>query len=283
MSNEWTIGKLQNWGNEYLSSKGIENPKLYIDSIITNVMNLERIDLYLKFDLPLNQFELIEIKDKLKRIIAKEPLQYVLGEVEFYGLKYKVNSSVLIPRPETEELVDYIVNNHNNNSELNILDIGCGSGCISISIASKFKNSKIYAIDVSDGAVKTTKINAELNDIKNIEVYKLDILKVIPKTKFDIIISNPPYISTDEFNQLDENVSKYEPRIALTDEEDGLKFFRRFYEVFSDMLKSDGFFYFENSFEQGELLKKSFEKKYITEIIKDINVINRFLKGQNKS
>lgn len=279
---EWTIGKLQNWATNYLESKDVPDAKRSIDLIICQIMNLERIDLYLKFDLPLNQFELNEIKDKIKRLISGEPLQYVMGEVEFYGLKFKVNESVLIPRPETEELVDLIVEDNKLKKDLKILDIGCGSGCIGISLAKKLFGSKVFSIDISEGAIELSKSNANLNDAQNIEFYVLDILNKVPKTKFDVIVSNPPYISTKEFDLLDKNVREFEPRVALTDEDDGLKFYRRFYELFEKMLEKDGIFYFENSFDQGEKLLEAFSKKYNSMAISDINGIKRFIKGSLK-
>ena len=275
----WTIGKIQTWGTNYLNSKSIEDSKKCIDLLLCNVLNLERIDLYIKNELPLNVFELNEIKEKIKRLVKNEPLQYVLGDVSFYGLKFYVNSNVLIPRPETEELVDLIVKENSNKSFINILDIGCGSGCIGISLAKSFPQAKCYAIDISPGAIETAKLNANANEINNIEFYVLDILKKIPKTKFDIIVSNPPYISTNEFNDLDKNVKDFEPRAALTDEADGLSFYRRFNEIFERMLTENGIFYFENSYEQGEKVSKIFSEKYEVETIKDINKIERFVKG----
>lgn len=275
----WTIGKIQTWGTNYLNSKSIEDSKKCIDLLLCNVLNLERIDLYIKNELPLNVFELNEIKEKIKRLVKNEPLQYVLGDVSFYGLKFYVNSNVLIPRPETEELVDLIVKENSNKSFINILDIGCGSGCIGISLAKSFPHAKCYATDISPGAIETAKLNANANEINNIEFYVLDILKKIPKTKFDIIVSNPPYISTNEFNELDKNVKDFEPRAALTDEADGLSFYRRFNEIFESMLTENGIFYFENSYEQGEKISKIFSEKYEVETIKDINRIERFVKG----
>ena len=284
MSNEvWTIGRIQDWGAKYLDSKGFENSKRQIDLILSQVMNFERIDLYVKFDLPLNQFELNEVKDKIKRIVSHEPIQYILGEVEFYNLKFKVNNNVLIPRPETEELVDLIVKENQSKNQLNILDIGCGSGCIGISLAKNLPNSKVFAIDISEGAIETSKVNAVINGVENIEFFILDILMKIPKTKFDVIVSNPPYISKDEFHLLDNNVKEYEPRVALTDEGDGLMFFRRFYAIFSEILNVNGVFYFENSFEQGKKLNESFKKKFNITNYTDINGIERFLKGELKN
>ncbi len=282
MSSDWTVGKLQRWGVEFLESKNIDEGKTSIDLILCEVMKLERIELYLKFDLPLNVFELNQIKDYIKRLVNNEPLQYILGKSYFYNLEFVVDKNVLIPRPETEELVDKIVNDNKDKSDLVVLDIGTGSACIAISLAKNLKKSKVFAIDVSVSALDIAKTNARINKIDNIEFYNLNILEKIPKTKFDIIVSNPPYISNDEFGKLDVTVKDYEPEIALTDYGDGLNFYRRFYEIFDKMLNSDGVFYVENSFEQGKDLEKAFKKKYDIEIYKDASDIDRFMKGRLK-
>jgi len=283
LSSDWTVGKLQRWGVEFLESKNIDEGKTSIDLILCEVMKLERIELYLKFDLPLNVFELNQIKDYIKRLVNNEPLQYILGKSYFYNLEFVVDKNVLIPRPETEELVDKIVNDNKDKSDLVVLDIGTGSACIAISLAKNLKKSKVFAIDVSDSALDIAKTNARINKIDNIEFYNLNILEKIPKTKFDIIVSNPPYISNDEFGKLDVTVKDYEPEIALTDYGDGLNFYRRFYEIFDKMLNSDGVFYVENSFEQGKDLEKAFKKKYDIEIYKDASDIDRFMKGRLKA
>lgn len=274
---------MQRWGVDFLNQKQINDSKISIDLILCEVLNLDRIELYLKFDLPLNVFELNQVKELIKRLVSNEPIQYLFGKTSFYNLEYKVDKSVLIPRPETEELVDLIVKDNQNKSDLLVLDIGTGSGCIGISLAKYLKNSKVFAIDVSESALETAKHNARINKIENIEFHILNILEKAPKTKFDIIVSNPPYISKDEFEQLDSNVKDYEPEVALTDYGDGLNFYRRFYELFDKMLNENGVFYVENSFEQGKGLIEAFNKKYDVEIFKDASNIDRFMKGKIKS
>ena len=282
MTEEWTVGKLQRWGVDFLKSKNIDEAKISIDLLLCDVLNVERIELYLKFDLPLNVYELNQVKDYIKRLVNNEPLQYILGKTKFYELEFKVDKSVLIPRPETEELVDLIIKENKEKKEINILDIGTGSGCITISLAKNLPQSKVFAIDISEDAIKIAKHNARINKIDNIEIHKLDILTKVPKTKFDIIVSNPPYISTEEFEKLDKNVKEFEPEVALTDFGDGLTFYRRYYEVFSDMLTEQGIFYLENSFEQGDKLLTAFNKKYKTKAIEDSGNIKRFLRGEMK-
>ena len=171
LNQEWTVGKLQKWGVDFLKSKNIDDAKISIDLLLCEVLNLERIELYLKFDLPLNIYELNQIKDYIKRLVNYEPLQYILGKTKFYDLEFSVDKSVLIPRPETEELVDLIIKENQEKKDLNILDIGTGSACIAISLAKNINGSKVFAIDISDDAIKIAKHNARINKIDNIEIH----------------------------------------------------------------------------------------------------------------
>ncbi len=164
----------------------------------------------------------------LLRLKDHEPIQYILGETEFYGLPFKVNNHTLIPRPETEELVSWILDNSEfkfQDSEL--LDIGTGSGCIAISLAKNLSNSKISALDVSEEALKIAKQNATLNKV-GVEFFQTDILKIktLPK-QYNVIVSNPPYVRELEKKQMQQNVLKYEPDSALyVKDEDPLLFYR---------------------------------------------------------
>jgi release factor glutamine methyltransferase len=172
-----------------------------------------------------------EQRQQLNSFVAKlkknVPIQYILGETEFYGLTFRVNPSVLIPRPETEELVEWIRETYNPNTKLNILDIGTGSGCIAISLKHYFPNADVDAFDISTEALKTAKENARLNQTKvNFDI--VDILNAPPQSKkWDIIISNPPYIPEQEKNDIQPNVLNHEPHLALfVPDNDSLLFYR---------------------------------------------------------
>ena len=187
--------------------------------------------------------------EKLKKYI---PIQYILGETEFYGLPFYVNESVLIPRPETEELVDWICNENNKGEELNILDIGTGSGCIAISLKHEFTNSKVDAFDISKEALETAQRNAKLNNlIVNFNI--ADILNVPDyTTKWDIIVSNPPYITEHEKEDMSPNVLDHEPHIALfVPDNDPLLFYRKIAIFAQKNLKANGKLYFEINREAG--------------------------------
>jgi len=181
--------------------------------------------------------------EKLKKNI---PIQYILGETEFYGLCFTVNESVLIPRPETEELVDWIRTENDRNSALKILDIGTGSGCIAISVKHEFPNSAVSAFDISEEALETAQSNADLNKLK-VHFSKVDILHTDNlEQKWDIIVSNPPYILENEKTNMEANVLEHEPHLALfVPDNDPLLFYRQITLFAQKHLNNNGKLYFE--------------------------------------
>lgn len=226
----WKIIDIIKVSENALKEKNISNARLNAELILANTLNIKRIDLYLNFDKPLSESELKLFKEKLKRRMHYEPLQYILGFAEFYGLKFKVTPDVLIPRPETELLVDKSLDIIvlSGKEITNILEIGTGSGCIAISIATKC-NCIIDSIDISDEAIKIAKENSTINGTdKSINFFVKDIFDEIDLTKYDLIVSNPPYIPADEFISLPEEIKNFEPKYSLTDDRDGLTFYRKF-------------------------------------------------------
>ncbi len=277
----WTILDLLQWGTIFFTEKKIDSPRLNIELLVCSVLNIERIELYLQFDRPLKQDELADLKQKVLKRATSYPLQYIIGYTNFFGCKIKLNESGLIPRPETEILVDYILKSTSKENKLRILDIGTGSGCIAIALAKHLPNSEIIAIDISKEAISLAKENSTLNNIANVKFFQYDIFKGISaKEKFDIIVSNPPYISKSEYIELDDTVRKYEPKIALTDENDGLQFYRLFSRIFPQLLKEEGSFYLEIGFGQSKDLINIFPaNKYKVDFIKDYSNIERVLAG----
>jgi release factor glutamine methyltransferase len=216
----------------------------------------------------------------LKRLQGHEPIQYITGNTEFFGLNFKVNSNVLIPRPETEELVEWMLQDLQGKS-LKILDIGTGSGCIAIALAKNLPHAKITAIDISPEALKTAKANALENGVE-VAFFDLDILTAdeLPG-KFDIIVSNPPYVRELEQEHMQRNVLEYEPETALyVKDEDPLIFYKKITALAAENLPSEGKLYFEiNQYlgrETEALLK---EKNFQTTLKKDIFGAERMLKG----
>ena len=227
----WRIIEIIKWGEEYFKLKGFENPKQEIEWLLCDLLQLKRIDLYLKFEDIINKSKLKKLKNWIKRRIEREPLQYITGKVEFYGLKFISTPQALIPRPETERLVDITLNSLKKIPEPKILEIGTGSGCVSIAVSNKKPRANILSLDISKNALELAEINAKSNNCKNINFLEMDFLNEIPDGRFDILISNPPYIPQKEIENIMPEVKDYEPRIALTDFEEGLNFYYRIAKV----------------------------------------------------
>ena len=244
---------------DYLEKKGIESPRTNAELLLANILICKRLDLYLKFDQPLKENEIILYREFIRRRGKFEPLQYITGSVEFFGIEFKVNKSVLIPRPETEILVETIINSAGKEENIDILDIGTGSGNIAVSIAMNLPNSKISAMDNSIDALEVAKENAKLNSVENrIDFMNESILYGFnyPAKKYDIIVSNPPYISAEEFRVVQPELKVFEPRAALTDEGDGLTFFRIISSKTKTILKEKGKLFFEVGKDQSKLVEK---------------------------
>jgi release factor glutamine methyltransferase len=211
------------------------------------------------------------------------PIQYVLGEADFYQLKFKVNEHVLIPRPETEELVYLILQDAKINQPKSIIDIGTGSGCIPIALKKHLPNTAISAIDISENAIAVAKENALKNKVE-IDFTIADALHLEPKNfqKFDVIVSNPPYIALSEMEDMEANVTKHEPHLALfVEDENPLIFYQKIADFALTNLQQNGVLYFEINQALAQETQKLLEQKgFITEIIKDINQNDRMIKAQ---
>ena len=241
----------------------------------------------LKLALDEEWFEFEENKNRflfnLLRLQNHEPVQYVLGETEFYGIKFFVNDSVLIPRPETEELIEWILND-NKRSNLKIIDIGTGSGCIPIVLKLYLPDSEVFAMDISEKALKAAQLNAELHQAE-IHFMQDDFLNMnfdsLPE--FDIIISNPPYISEKEKPGINENVVNFEPHSALfVPDENALIFYERIIDFAKQKLKSNGRIYVEINQNLAEDTKELFQNNFgNTELKKDISGNYRMIKSFN--
>lgn len=221
-------------------------------------------------------------EDKTQKLLLQIPIQYVLEEADFYGLKFKVNSSVLIPRPETEELVHLIVKKYKNQA-INILDIGTGSGCIPISLQKNLPLAKNSAIDISEEALEVAKENAKINRVE-VSFFKDDALNLLTSKYpvFDVIVSNPPYIAMSEKNEMENTVTAYEPHLALfVSDENPLIFYDKIGDFALTNLSKQGFLYFEINQALAEETKKLLEQKgFKAQIIKDINNNDRMISAQ---
>lgn len=276
MTQSWTILKLLDWSTQYFQGKGIESPRLEAELLLAHTLGLNRVQLYMQFDRILAEVELQSFKSLLKRRTEREPLAYILGKKEFYSLEFEVTPNVLIPRPETELLVEEGIrffspspqprafaapmgSPSRGEGEVKILDIGTGSGCIAISLAKHLPEAKITAIDISSEALKVAQRNAEKHEVaKQINFIEMDFTSPFPfspQHTFDLILSNPPYISSDEIPKLAPEL-QFEPKSALDGGTDGLLFYQILLPWIFEHLKNNGAAFLEVGESQGEALEK---------------------------
>ncbi len=272
---------------DFLAGKGIESPRTNAELLLADIIECKRLDLYLLFDRPLIEIELQRYREYIKRRASFEPLQYILGKVEFYCLELKVNRSVLIPRPETELLVENIINLYSKEKNLKILDIGCGSGNISIALAVHLSSANIMTTDNSEEALRLAQANAEKHNVSDrIKFLNHDILKNDFNNfpTFDIIVSNPPYVSKESFSSLQREIKDFEPRTAVTDDDDGYTFYKTIANKASTKLISKGKLFFEIAQGQGDEVIKIMEQNHFINIkvIKDYQKIDRIVYGELK-
>ena len=237
----WKVIDILKTTTDYFKNKPIENPRLNAEQLLAHVLDLSRVQLYVQFERPLSSTEVSLFRELIRRRAAKEPLQYILGKTEFMGLNFKVTPAALIPRPETELLVEHIIEivKNSKNKNLSIIDIGTGSGCIAISLAHYLMDCKITATDISQEALDLAKINATVNETNNVNFLKHDILMAskFPVESIDIIVSNPPYISVAEMNDLPNEIKNFEPELALTDNKNGILFYDKILSLIDKDLK----------------------------------------------
>lgn len=255
--------------------------------LLREYLDLRHIDLALQPDLHIEGKDLDRFRQALKRLEVHEPLQYITGKTEFFGLPFFVNPDVLIPRPETEELVAWILEDVSLSSArstepLKILDIGTGSGCIAISLAEKLPDAEVFALDLSEKALAVAKKNAEANSV-SVNFIQTDILKAesLPGS-FDIIVSNPPYVRELEKSRMHSNVVDNEPHLALfVEDEDPLLFYRKIALLAKDNFKTGGLVYFEINEYLGEETANLLKSSGFSEVIlrQDIFGKDRMLKG----
>lgn len=225
---------------------GKDEAESFFYLILENKHQMKRIDLALNPHFDFSEEEVLVWEKIIKRLQKEEPIQYILGSTHFMDLSFKVTPEVLIPRPETEELVDWIINENKNRTKLRLLDIGTGSGCIAVSLAHHFSDFEVFAVDVSPQALKIAQQNALINKVK-VNFLEIDILKAenLPH-HFDIIVSNPPYVRNLEKKEIKNNVLEHEPHLALfVDDLDALIFYKKIAQLATKSLNNNGQLFFE--------------------------------------
>lgn len=223
-SNEiWTVRRVLDWTREYLTSKGVENSRRETEWLLVAALGLDRIGLYVNFDKPLTDRELAACRELVSRRARREPLQYILGTQEFMGLDFLVNRAVLIPRHDTEVLVAEALKWASATSS--ILDIGVGSGCIAVSLAKSLPEADVWGVEMSPEALDLARKNAEHHGV-TVTFVEGSLFAPLSGKRFDLIVSNPPYIPTADLATLQPEVRDYEPKQALDGGADGLDFYR---------------------------------------------------------
>ncbi len=270
---------------EYLEKKGIDEARTNAELLLADVLSCKRLDLYLQFERPLQEIEKNKYREFISRRSKFEPLQYILGYTEFYGRRYNVTQSVLIPRPETEQLIELIIEQNKDKSNLAILDIGTGSGNIPITLAKELAGCDVVSIDIANNALEIAKENAELNNVDgNLKLTEQTVFddSIYELGKFDIIVSNPPYVSKNDFNGLQNEIRDFEPNVALTDNGDGFKFYKRISKVAKALFKEKGQLYFEVGIDMAKDVKEIMEERGLKniKIVKDYSGIERIVYGE---
>jgi release factor glutamine methyltransferase len=274
----WTVMRLVAWGADYFKKKGVDSPRLTMELMLSHVLELTRFDLYLQFDRPLTEEELLTLRGMVKRRAAREPLQYILGEAHFYRRVFKVTPDVLIPRPETELLVEEALRRVQS---IRCLDVGTGSGCIGITVVLERPETEVIAIDRSAPALALAQENAEKLGAKNISFQQVDIFDdaaVAALGSFDLLISNPPYISAADIAGLEPEVREHEPQFALTDAGDGYAFYRRFIELAPTLVREGASIFLEIGYGQGPTLRRMYsDAGFTVDILTDLDRNERIL------
>ena len=254
--------------------------------LLSHITGYSKVEIIVNKNTIFSDVQRVMLNSFVNKLKIHTPIQYIIGKTEFYGLPFLVTDAVLIPRPETEELIEWVVEPSNKKEGIHILDIGTGSGCIAVTLANLFTEATVTAFDISDEALKIATKNAELNNVK-INFQRVDILNLdnyfTPDFKWDIIVSNPPYIPNSEQAEMQPNVLEYEPHIALfVPDTDPLIFYRKIMEFALKYLKTDGQLFFETHRDWGHeivnmLVNNGF---YNIQLRKDLSCNDRMIKAQ---
>lgn len=262
----WTIQKLLNWVTEYLTGKGVDSPRLSAELLLCHAVGLTRIELYTQFDKPVPQRQLDTLHDLVKRAGLHEPVAYLTGRAEFYSVEMDITADCLIPRPETELLVQRAIEFLRTREGVQfVCDLCTGSGCIAVAICKNFPDARVIATDISAGTLEVAARNVEKHELhERIELLQGDLFEPLVEqldvTEFDLIVCNPPYVSSAEYETLAKNVRDYEPKSALLAGADGLDVYRRLIEKVDQFLKPGSALMLEIGYAQGPAVRELLEQ-----------------------
>ena len=264
----WTIKDLLEVTSNYLREKGVDSPRLSAEVLLALQLKVDRVKLYLNLDQPLHEREVAAYRELIKRRLNREPIQYMTGIQEFWSLDFAVGPQVLIPRPESELLVEQVVSLHQEKrlaeaKNLKILDLGTGSGILAIVIAREFDGASVWASDVSAEALALAKTNAKKHGVEErVEFLLSDMWQGLIDSSlvFDVIVSNPPYIASDHISSLAPEVRDYEPRSALDGGEQGMHFIKEIIKEAPKYLDAGGWILLEMDPEQTAIAVELMDK-----------------------
>ncbi len=279
MREDWNIKELLEWTTRYFIGKGIDSPRLEAEVLLSYVLHQERVYLYANFDLPVNSLERKHFRDLIQRRVQGEPSAYITGCKEFMSLKFQVNPSVLIPRPDTELMVEKVLELYTGQA-VNLCDVGTGSGAIAISLAHYLPGARVTATDISEPALATARTNAAELGV-TVNFWQGDLMApLLNSSPFDLITANLPYIPQNEYHILDKEVQGFEPMNALLAPGDGLDIYRRFLPQALEKIKPGGHLFIEIAYNQGEKALQMANGFLDAEIIKDLAGRDRILKAR---
>lgn len=277
---QWTVGSILKWTGQYFCEKGVESPRLDAEVLLSHILGKDRLYLYVHFDRPLDEQELTEYRKLVKLRVQRTPVAYIIGHKEFMGLSFAVTPEVLIPRPDTEVLVEAALERLREKDEPSILDIGTGSGAIIISLLANLPRASGLGIDVSAPALAVTGQNAVTHQVGDrLQLLAGDIFGPLSNQRFDAIVSNPPYIPDKDIARLSPEV-RCEPYGALAGGQDGLNFYRRMINEAPGYVNSGGFVALEVGIDQAQAvaaLARGGGVFTVEAIIKDYGGIERVL------
>lgn len=278
---------------QFFKDKNMESARFEAEILLAHALKLQRIQLYLKFDQPLKDEEITACREIVRRRIQGEPVAYIFGSKDFYGLPFKVNNSVLIPRPETEHIVESALEWADGPDEkFTIVDLGTGSGCIGLTLLKKLTNSQLIAVDVSAAALEMAAANAKAlevsdrvrfvnTDAANAEAVMAEVKAFTGAENIQILVSNPPYIGKHD-KDVEENVKKFEPEVALFAEQEGLALLQNWSRKYAPFLSEDSIMLMEMGMTQGPAMKSHFQSLGVfqnVDVVKDLARLDRVIRG----
>jgi len=264
LAETWTLLRLLRWTTNFFDEKGIDNPRLDAELLLAHCLELDRVGLYLNYDRPLSADDLDTIRPLVKRRGQREPLQYLMGSTEFWSLKFKVTPDVLIPRGDTEILVEEALSHAAETGDL--LDVGTGSGAIVISLATELSDWQLTGLDISPQALRVARENVENHQlVQQIKLVEGNLAE-LPQQQYDLIVSNPPYIASSEWDGLMPEVRCFEPELALLAENDGLICYQQLATQAPQRLNSGGWLLVEIGCRQAEEVKDLFSAAGLTNL-----------------